>query len=104
MPDTRVQHHHVARSVYGPTGPRQDMPGGSPRPMTTRLRWPAGEPIAPQTISEHISSAVARIPSLSARQRQAVVAVMTERLRDVHFLRLLTAELGPKATDEGRVL
>jgi hypothetical protein len=60
--------------------------------------------VAPATISEHLDSAIARIPGLSARERQAVHAVLTEKLRDIHFLRLLTAELGPKASpmDEGR--
>jgi hypothetical protein len=104
MPDTRVQHHHVAHSVYGPTGPRQDLGHFSPRPMTTRLRWPAGSPVEPQSISEHLQSAAARIPGLSAKQRQAVVAIMTEKVRDLHFARLVAGQLGPQQSDEGRIL
>jgi hypothetical protein len=104
LPDTRVQHHHVAHSLYGPAGPVQAMPGPTPRPLTTKLQWPAGQPVAPATISEHLDSAIARIPGLSARERTAVHAVLTEKLRDIHFLRLLTAELGPAKQDEGRVL
>ena len=97
MPDTRVIHSHVAHRVYGPTGPRNDMPGGSPRPMTTRLKWPAGQPVEPQSIAEHLDSAIARVPGLSSRQRAAIHAVLTEKCCDIGFLRMLTAELGPKA-------
>ena len=104
MPDTRVVHSHVAHSVYGAHGPRNDMPGGSPRPMTTTMRFAKAPPEPPQSISEHISSAVARIPGLSSRQRQAVVAVMTEKVRDLHFARLVAEQLGPQPSDEGRIL
>ena len=104
MPDTRVVHSHVAHSVYGAHGPRNDMPGGSPRPMTTTMRFAKAPPEPPQSISEHISSAVARIPGLSSRQRAAVVAVMTEKVRDLHFARLVAEQLGPQPSDEGRIL
>ena len=104
MADPRPQHFHVAHSVYGAHGPRNDMPGGSPRPLSTKLKWPAGEPVEPQTIAEHITSAVARIPGLSSRQRAAVVAVMTEKVRDLHFARLVAEQLGPQPSDEGRIL
>jgi hypothetical protein len=105
--DQRVQHyHHPARSLYGEHGPQQALGHFSPRPMTTRLRWPAGQPIEPQTIAEHLQAAIAKVPTLSARQRAAIHAVLVEKCRDIGFLRMLSAELGPKASpsDEGRVL
>jgi hypothetical protein len=64
--------------------------------MSTTIKWPSGQPIEPQTISEHLQSAAARIPGLSSRQRQAVVAVMTEKVRDLHFARLVAGQLGPQ--------
>ena len=71
--------------------------------MTTRLKWPAGQPVEPQSIAEHLDSAIARVPG--SRQRAAIHAVLTEKCCDIGFLRMLTAELGPKApSDEGRVL
>jgi hypothetical protein len=107
MPDTRVVHHHgPARSLYGDKGPVNSMPGPSPRPMTTTLRWPAGQPVQPESIAEHLDSAIARVPGLSSKQKAAIHAVLTEKMRDIHFLRLVSAELGPKPTpsDEGRML
>jgi hypothetical protein len=104
MADPRPVHHHIATSLYGAHGPVNGLQGPTPRPLTTKLQWPAGQPVAPQSIAEHLDSAIARIPGLSARERQAVHAVLTEKLRDIHFLRLLTAELGPPKADEGRVL
>jgi hypothetical protein len=72
--------------------------------MTTRLKWPAGQPVAPATIAEHLDSAIARVPGLSAKQRAAIHAVLTEKCRDLHFLRMLSAELGPKSPmDDGGV-
>jgi hypothetical protein len=103
MPDVRPQHRHQV-SIYGEHGPMQSMPGPTPRPMTTRLRWPAGQPVEPQTIAEHLTSAIAKVPTLSARQRAAVVAVLVEKCRDIGFLRMLSAELGPKAPAAGEPL
>jgi hypothetical protein len=33
-----------------------------------------------------------------------MVAVMTEKVRDLHFARLVAGQLGPQPADEGRVL
>src|SRR6516164_9719443 len=107
MPNTRVVHHHgPARSLYGEHGPVNDMGQFTPRPMSTTIKWPAGAKVTPETIPEHLDSAIARIPGLSAKQRAAIHAVLTEKMRDIHFLRLVSAELGPKAppTDQGRLL
>jgi hypothetical protein len=71
------------------------MPGGTPRPLTTRLRWPAGEPIAPATIAEHLDQAIARVPGLSAKQRQAVHAVLVEKCRDLSFAKMVAGQLHP---------
>ena len=103
MPDVRPQHRHQV-SIYGETGPRRDMPGGSPRFLSTKLRWPAGEPVAPEPLHEHLQQAIAKVPGLSARQRQAVVAVLIEKCRDLHFARLVAGQLGSQPSDEGRVL
>jgi hypothetical protein len=73
MPDSRPTHTHYpspARSIYGRTGPRQDMPGGSPRPMSTTMRWHGEPPPPPASISQHISSAVAKIPGLTPRAEE----------------------------------
>ena len=108
MPDTRVVHRHVsANSLYGPTGPQQASDGHhrfEPRPLTTKIQWPAGQPVTPQTIAEHLDSAIARVPGLSAKQRAAIHAVMTEKVRDLHFARLVAGQLGPQPSDEGRIL
>jgi hypothetical protein len=105
MPDTRVVHRHVsANSLYGPTGPQQALGHFSPRPLTTKIQWPAGQPVTPQTIAEHLDSAIARVPGLSAKQRAAIHAVMTEKVRDLHFARLVAGQLGPQPSDEGRIL
>jgi hypothetical protein len=105
MPDPRPVHNHVAHSVYGAHGPRNDMPGGSPRPMTTQLRFAKAPAEPPQSLAEHIEQAVARVPGLSPKQRQAVAAVMVEKTRDLHFIKLVM-DMMPRAPqqDEGRVL
>jgi hypothetical protein len=105
MPDVRPSHTTIANSLYGPRGPQQALGHYTERPLTTKLRWPAGQPVEPQTIAEHLTSAIAKVPTLSARQRAAVVAVLVEKCRDIGFLRMLSAELGPKApASEGRIL
>jgi hypothetical protein len=74
----------------------------SPRPLTTKLSWPAGQPVEPATISEHLDSAISRVPGLSTKQRSAIHAVLTEKRRDLAFVRLMASQLHP--TDEGRIL
>jgi hypothetical protein len=73
----------------------QDLGFFSPRPMTTRLQWPAGQPVTPQSISEHLDQAIARVPGLSAKQRTAIHAVLTEKCRDLAFVRLMAGQLHP---------
>jgi hypothetical protein len=103
--DQRVIHTHHAATLYGPKGPVNGLQGPNPRPLTTKLQWPAGQPVTPQTIAEHLDQAIARVPGLSARQRAAIHAVLVEKCRDIGFLRMLSAELGPKApASEGRIL
>jgi hypothetical protein len=107
MPDQRVQHvtrpsHAV--SLYGKTGPQQALGHYTERPLTTRLSWPSGQPIQPETISEHLQSAISRIPTLSAKQRAAVVAIMTEKCRDLHFAKLIAAQLHPMHDHSGGTL
>ena len=94
MPDTRVVHSHVAHSVYGAHGPRNDMPGGSPRPMTTTMRFAKAPPEPPQSISEHISSAVEKIPGLTGRQKNAVHAAMLAMTRDISFVKMVHDQVG----------
>jgi hypothetical protein len=74
--------------------------------MTTQLRW-AGAPVEPpQSLDEHIVNALSKVPGLSARQKNAVRAVMHDMARDITFLRMAAAELrGPGLPqDEGRPL
>jgi hypothetical protein len=106
MPDTRPTHvHHPgpARSVYGATGPRQDMPGGSPRPMTTTMRFAKAPPEPPASISEHISQAVSRIPDLSPKQRNSVIASIITLTRDISFLKMCHDQVSwaPRDHSEG---
>jgi hypothetical protein len=98
MADVRPQHVHrpaIAQSLYGPNGPQQAMGRYTERPLSTRLQWPAGQPVAPSTIAEHLDSALARVPGLSSRQKTALHAVLTERLRDLSFIKLVASQLHP---------
>ena len=104
MPDQRVIHSHVAHSVYGATGPRNDMPGGSPRPLTTRLRWAGQPPEPPASLAEHIDRAVSRLRDLSPKQRREVGQVMLELTRDISFVKMVPDQVGWAPRDEGRVL
>jgi hypothetical protein len=51
--------------------------------------------VQPQTIAEHLDSAIARVPGLSARQRMAIHAVLSEKLRDIHLAKLVASQLHP---------
>jgi hypothetical protein len=74
--------------------------------MTTQLRW-AGAPVEPpQSLDEHIITALSKVPGLSAKQRNSVRAAVHSMVRDISFLRMAAAELrGPEVPqDEGRLL
>ena len=106
MPDQRVIHSHVAHSVYGPTGPRNDMPGGSPRPLATTLRFAKAPAEPPQSLAEHIDRAVTRLRDLSPRQRREVASVMLELTRDISFVKMVAGQVhwSQAPADEGRPL
>jgi hypothetical protein len=93
MPDTRKAHYTVgaARTLYGPQGPTNGMPGPSPRPMTTTMRLGKAPPPAPQSVEEHLTQAISKVPDISRRQRQALLHVLMATMRDIDFLRQLTA-------------
>jgi hypothetical protein len=98
MSDVRPQHIHRpshAASLYGAHGPMQDLGFFSPRPMTTKLQWPAGQPVTPETIAQHLDQAIAKVPTLSAKQRAAIHAVLSEKVRDLHFAKLVASQLHP---------
>jgi hypothetical protein len=46
----------------------------------------------PQTISDHIDQALARVPGLGGRQKTALKAGLGRMMRDIHFLRQLTEQ------------
>jgi hypothetical protein len=62
----------------------------------------------PESIADHIDSALSKIQGLNPRQRLAIHNVMLEKCRDLHFAKLIADQLGPwsKAAvqDEGRPL
>jgi hypothetical protein len=55
-------------------------------------------------LAEHIQQAIARVPGLSPKQRQAVCNVMVEKTRDLHFIKLVMDMMPRAPSDEGRVL
>ena len=105
MPDQRVIHSHVAHSVYGEHGPRNELGYFSPRPLVNKLKWHGEPPPPPASISEHIAQTVQRIPNLSPKQRASVIAAVTEMTRDLSFVRHIMDQM-PRAPvqDEGRIL
>jgi hypothetical protein len=79
--------------------------------MTTTLRLAKAPPGPPQSVEEHISQALAKVPSIGPRQRTALTHVLMAMCRDIDFLRQLTAAAkasGPwseaAVQDEGRPL
>jgi hypothetical protein len=75
--------------------------------MSTTMRW-HGEPTPPPaSISEHISSAVDKIPGLTGRQRNAVHAAMVTLCRDISFVKMIAGQVSwshQAPADEGRPL
>jgi hypothetical protein len=55
--------------------------------LTTKLRWHG--PVEPQSLAEHLQAAIARVPELSPRQRNAVMNVMLEKCRDLSFVKMV---------------
>jgi hypothetical protein len=49
---------------------------------------PAGPP---QSVEEHLTQAIAKVPDISRRQRTALLHVLMATMRDIDFLRQLTA-------------
>jgi hypothetical protein len=106
MPDTRIQHHTIAKSFYGPHGPQQALGQFTPRPSSTTIsprRFGLGPAEPPQSISEHITSAVEKIPGLTGRQRNAVHAAMLAMTRDISFVKQVHDQVGwaPRDHSEG---
>jgi hypothetical protein len=96
MADPRPQHSHVSRSIYSSHGPQQVLGNQIPhdRPMTTTMRFAKAPPEPPASISEHISQAVDRIPGLTARQKNSVIASIITLTRDISFLKLCHDQVG----------
>jgi hypothetical protein len=67
-------------------------------------RKPLSSP--PESLSEHIDDAIARVPDLSAKQRAAVKAAMTTMLRDIGFNKMMADQAKAHALpmDQGRPL
>jgi hypothetical protein len=86
----------AATALYTKRGPAGPAPNYNGRRK--------GEP--PQSITDHIADAVAKIPDLSARQRNAVKAAVTSMLHDIRFLQMLHAQTRDPwiKQDEGRPL
>jgi hypothetical protein len=67
-----------------------------------------GPPEPPQSISEHISNVVAKIPDLSTRQRNSAHAAMLALTRDISFVKMIAGQVSwshqAPAQDEGRIL
>jgi hypothetical protein len=78
----------AANSLYGPRGPQGPA-------NTGRGRRPLSGP--PQSLEEHVRDAIARVPDLSPRQRNALRNVMMTLTRDLSFIRLINeaAHHGP---------
>jgi hypothetical protein len=70
------------------------------------MAWKAPPP-EPQSLQEHITSSIGKVPNLSPKQRASVVAAMVTLCRDISFLKLAHDQVGwaPRSpSDEGRVL
>jgi hypothetical protein len=83
-------------ALYGERGPAPPAPDYRGRRK--------GEP--PQSLNEHIDDAVAKVPDLSPKQRNAVKAAMLTLTRDITFIRMI-ADQGRHHVlpmDEGRAL
>jgi hypothetical protein len=86
----------AANAIYGPRGPQRAAPDfGDRRP---------GDP--PQSLSDHIEDALAKVKGLSAQQRNAVRAAMTTMLRDIGFNKMMADQAKAHALpmDQGRPL
>jgi hypothetical protein len=83
------------------------MPGGSPRPLTTTLRFAKAPAEPPSSLAEHIDRAVTRLRDLSPRQRREVATVMLELTRDISFVKMIAGQVSwshQAPSDEGRIL
>jgi hypothetical protein len=77
--------------------------------MTTAIKLQG--PAEPQNLQEHVEQALAKVPGMGPKTRQATVVAMMAMMRDIHFLRMLTdvaKARGPwseaAVQDEGRIL
>jgi hypothetical protein len=111
VPDTRPSHvHHPgpARSLYGPSDPQQAPGKFIPRPLSTKidprkLGLAPAEP--PQSIAEHVTATIAKIPDLTPRQRNSVAAAVLAMTRDISFIHHIMRQMpSAPASDEGRIL
>jgi hypothetical protein len=91
----------AANSLYGPRGPQRQAPDYAARkPLSDQ----------PQSIEHHIDDALARIPDLTGRQRNALRAELVRMTRSIDFIRCVSEQAhgaGPHsavAFDEGRPL
>jgi hypothetical protein len=83
-------------SLYGPRGPQRAAPDYGDRRK--------GDP--PQSLADHIDDAIARVPGLSAKQRNAVRGAMIAMTRDIGFSKLIHEQASAHAIpmDQGRPL
>jgi hypothetical protein len=60
----------------------------------------------PESLSDHVDDAIAKVPGLSAKQRSAVKAAMTTMLRDIGFNKMMADQAKAHALpmDQGRPL
>jgi hypothetical protein len=89
--------HGAANSLYGPRGPQRATPDyGARKPLSS----------PPESLADHIDDAIAKVPGLSAKQRNAVRAAMTTMLRDIGFNKMMADQAKAHALpmDQGRPL
>jgi hypothetical protein len=87
----------AAHSLYGDRGPQRAAPDyGARKPLST----------PPESLADHIDDAIAKVPDLSAKQRNAVRAAMTTMLRDIGFNKMMADQSRAHAVpmDQGRPL
>jgi hypothetical protein len=86
-----------AHAIYGDRGPQRAGPDyGARKPLST----------PPESLADHIDDAIAKVPGLSAKQRNAVRGAMIAMTRDIGFSKLIHEQASAHAVpmDQGRPL
>jgi hypothetical protein len=77
-------------SLYGPRGPQRASPDYRQRkPLSTE----------PESIQHHIDDAIARVPDLSGKQKNALRNVLASMCRDISFIRCVHEQTRGPHTD-----